>query len=271
MDYSVLMSVYYKERSEWLKESIQSMLNQTIKPAEIVIVKDGKLSPELNAVIEEFENNYPKLFHIVPLETNVGLGPALAAGLKNCHYDYIARMDSDDISAPTRCEKQLKHFEQDDSLDIVGCFEVEFEHSMDVPVSIHKVPETDAEIKKFMKRRCALLHPTVIYKKESVLKAGNYHNVRLYEDYDLFMRMVLEQDCCSYNVQEGLYYMRINDAFYERRGGIKYLKTVVSFKYRQYLKKYMSLKDFIVSAGGQAVVCLLPNRMRKMFYIKFLR
>lgn len=271
MEYSVLMSVYYKEKPEWLKIAIESMLNQTVKPAEMVIVKDGKLSSELDAVIEEFENNYPKLFHIVPLEKNVGLGPALAVGLRNCSYEYISRMDSDDISDPVRCETQLKCFEQNDKLDIVGCFEVEFEHSMDTPVAIHKVPENDDEIKKFMKRRCALLHPTVIYKKSSVLKAGNYHDVRLYEDYDLFMRMVLENNCCSYNVQEGLYYMRINDAFYERRGGIKYLRTVVSFKYRQYKKKFLSLRDFIVSAGGQAFVCLLPNRLRKIVYLKFLR
>lgn len=271
MKYSVLISVYCKEKPEWLKESIESMLNQTIKPAEIVIVKDGRLTQELDLVIKKFVDNFPGLFQIISLKENVGLGPALAIGIEKCRFEYIARMDSDDISLNTRCEKQLKYFENNSNLDIVGSYEVEFENRMEEVVSVHKVPERENEIKEAMRRRCSILHPTVIYKKEAVLKAGNYRDIRLYEDYDLFLRMVLENNCCSYNVQEGLYYMRINSDFYKRRGGISYLKTVVCFKFRQYRKRYISLMDFIVSAGGQAVVCLMPNSLRRKFYIRFLR
>jgi glycosyltransferase involved in cell wall biosynthesis len=269
--YSVLMSVYYKEKPEWLRESITSMLNQTVKPSEIVIVKDGQLPEQLDDVINTFEKKYKELFKIIPLKKNVGLGPALSIGVENCTYEYIARMDSDDISDLTRCEKQLKCFELDEDLEIVGCFEAEFENDIDKTICIHKVPESNLEINTFMKRRCALLHPTVIYKKESVIKSGNYHDVRLYEDYDLFMRMVLEYGCKAYNIQDSLYYMRINSDFYKRRGGVKYLKTVVKFKHNQYKKGYMSGADFVISAGSQAVVCLMPNGLRKWFYITFLR
>lgn len=271
MKYSVLMSVYEKEKPEWLRTSIKSMLNQTVPPSEIVLVKDGRLTQELEAVIKQFVSGFPGQFHIVPLEENVGLGPALAIGIQHCKFEYIARMDSDDVSLETRCEKLLKCFEDNSNLEVVGSYEVEFENCMEEIVAVHKVPEGDAEIKKAMKRRCSLLHPTVMYKKETVLKAGNYRDVRLYEDYDLFIRMVLENNACSYNIQEGLYYMRINSDFYKRRGGFSYLKTVVCFKFHQYRKQNMSFKDFMVSAGGQALVCLLPNSMRKKFYIRYLR
>lgn len=271
MEYSFLLSVYDKERAEWLQESITSMLHQTKMPSEIVIVKDGPLTEALDDVLGQFQEEYPDLFTIISLQGNVGLGPALAVGIKNCHYEYVARMDSDDISDRSRCEKQLRCFEWDQQLDIVGCFESEFEDDRNRPVCIHQVPERDEEIRTFMKRRCGLLHPTVIYKKSAVLKAGNYQDVRMYEDYDLFVRMVLEQGCRAYNVQESLYYMRINSDFYKRRGGISYLKTVVKFKYAQYQKGYLSCKDFVISAGSQMIVCLLPNFLRRWFYMKFLR
>ncbi len=269
--YSILMSVYYKEKPEWLDISIQSMLNQTVKADEFVIVKDGKLTKELDDVISNYAEQYPQLFNIIELEKNEGLGPALNAGIRQCRNELVARMDSDDYSCDKRCEKQLKFFKNNPDYDIVGTYEVEFEDHITNKISIHKVSETSDEIYEKMKRRCSLLHPTVMYKKSSVLKCGGYKKVHLYEDYDLFMRMVVERKMKSYNIQENLYYIRINDDFYKRRGGIKYMKTVVAFKYKQMKKGYMSLCDFIVSAGGQAFVCLLPNTLRKAFYMKFLR
>ncbi len=269
--YSVLMSVYYKENPLWLRDSIESIMNQTVKCDEFVLVEDGKLTDELYEVIDSFQKKYPKLFNVVKIKQNGGLGPALRKGIENCKNELIARMDSDDISKPDRCEKLLKVFENDESYECVGSFEAEFETSIDEVVAIHKVPETDKEIAKFMRRRCALLHPTVMYRKSSVLRAGNYRDVHLYEDYDLFMRMVCEYNAKSYNIQDALYYIRINSDFYKRRGGFKYMKTVIKFKNDQRRKGYMSLKDFIVSAGGQAVVCMMPNRLRKWFYLKFLR
>lgn len=132
--YTVLMSVYIKEKAEYLKLSIQSMLDQTVPPDEFILVKDGPLTMEL-------------------------------------------------------------------------------------------------DIAKFMRRRCAILHPTVMYKKGAVIRSGNYHSVPLYEDYDLFARMVLEYNVRSYNIQENLYYIRTSEDFFKRRGGLKYAKTVLNFKW----------------------------------------
>lgn len=271
MNFSVLMSIYYKEKPEWLYSALDSVMNQTVLPTEIVLVKDGALTNELDNVINDFKKKYPEIFNIIVLEKNIGLGLALKQGIIHCNNELIARMDSDDYIVPNRFEKQLNIFKNYSDYDCVGSYEAEFEEDISNIVSIHKVPENNSEIYNFMKRRCALLHPTVMYKKSSVIKAGNYRDVLLYEDYDLFMRMVLEQNAKCYNIPESLYFIRINDNFYKRRGGFKYMKTAVAFKNKQRKMGYISLRDFIISAGGQAFVCMMPNNFRRWFYLKFLR
>ena len=269
--YTVLMSVYYKEKPEYLSLSIDSMLNQTVKPDEFIIVKDGPLTMELDEVINNFVTAYPKTFNIIVNETNLGLGPALAKGIENSKNELIARMDSDDYVVSTRCERQLEKFREDPKLGMVGSYEAEFVDTVDNVISIHRVPSENDEIERFMHRRCSVLHPTVMYKKSAVLKSGNYQSVLLYEDYDLFARMVLEYHIKSYNIPEPLYYIRTSEDFFKRRGGIKYAKTVLKFKWGQYRKGYMSSMDFCISGLGQAFVCVLPNSLRKSFYMKFLR
>lgn len=269
--YTVLMSVYYKEKPEYLSLSIESMLNQTVKPDEFIIVKDGPLTTELDEVINNFVTAYPKTFNIIVNETNLWLGPALAKGIENSKNELIARMDSDDYVVSTRCERQLEKFREDPKLGMVGSYEAEFVDDIDNVISIHRVPSENDEIERFMHRRCSVLHPTVMYKKSAVLKSGNYQSVLLYEDYDLFARMVLEYHIKSYNIPEPLYYIRTSEDFFKRRGGIKYAKTVLKFKWGQYRKGYMSLMDFCISGLGQAFVCVLPNSLRKIFYMKFLR
>lgn len=271
LKYTVLMSVYYKEKPEYLSLSIESMLNQTVKPDEFIIVKDGPLTTELDEVINNFVTAYPKMFNIIVNETNLGLGPARAKGIENSKNELIARMDSDDYVVSTRCEKQLEKFREDPKLGMVGSYEAEFVDTVDNVISIHRVPSENDEIERFMHRRCSVLHPTVMYKKSAVLKSGNYQSVLLYEDYDLFARMVLEYHIKSYNIPEPLYYIRTSEDFFKRRGGIKYAKTVLKFKWGQYRKGYMSSMDFCISGLGQAFVCVLPNSLRKSFYMKFLR
>ena len=271
LKYTVLMSVYYKEKPEYLSLSIESMLNQTVKPDEFIIVKDGPLTTELDEVINNFVTAYPKMFNIIVNETNLGLGPALAKGIENSKNELIARMDSDDYVVSTRCEKQLEKFREDPKLGMVGSYEAEFVDTVDNVISIHRVTSENDEIERFMHRRCSVLHPTVMYKKSAVLKSGNYQSVLLYEDYDLFARMVLEYHIKSYNIPEPLYYIRTSEDFFKRRGGIKCAKTVLKFKWGQYRKGYMSSMDFCISGLGQAFVCVLPNSLRKSFYMKFLR
>lgn len=272
--YSVLMSVYYKEKPEYLELAIQTMLDQTVKTNEFIIVKDGPLTPELDRIIDFYVKNNSDLFTIIENPTNLGLGPALRKGVCAAKNELIARMDSDDYVVPNRCEKQLRYFEKDPELGMVGSYEAEFINTVNNVVSIHRVPECNQDIVKFMRRRCAVLHPTVIFKKSEVLRAGNYQevsNYSMYEDYDLFARMIFEANVKCYNIQECLYYIRTSEDFYERRGGFQYAKTVLRFKWHLLKKKHMSLLDFCISGLGQALVCVLPNKIRKLFYMKILR
>ncbi len=268
-EYSVLISVYYKEQPEWFQDAIESILNQTVPPSEIVLVEDGPLTDELYKIVDKYAQN--PIFKIVPLEKNVGLGLALREGLKQCKNDLIARMDTDDIAVPNRCEKQLKKFIEDSNLDIVGCWENEFwGNSINDAFSCHKVPEKHDEIVKFMRRRCALLHPTVIFKKTAVLKAGNYQHRPLFEDYDLFVRMLQTGSKC-YNLQESLYSLRVNPNLFKRRGGFKYGLTQLKFKYEMYRSGFSSFLDFFISGLGHFCVCIMPNKGRSLFYKTILR
>ena len=274
LKYTVLMSVYYKEKVEYLRESIDSMINQTIFPDEFIIIEDGVLPANLSLLIEEYKNSYPKLFTVLKNEVNLGLGPSLRKGILHARNEIIVRMDSDDISKNNRVEKQLCIFNQYPNIGIVGCSEVEFEKSVDNVVAVHSVPSYDEDIRKMMKRRCSLLHPTVVFKKSDVIRAGNYqekNTYHLYEDYDLFTRMVLVNNVKAYNVKGNLYYMRVSGDFYSRRGGIAYALTALRFKYNLKRRKLISLWDFCLSGLGQAFVCLLPNFIRSYINISLLR
>ena len=269
-NYSVLMSVYYKEKAEWLEESIKSMLNQSIKTNDFVIVEDGKLTSELDEVINKYVLNYPNLFNIIKLENNMGLGPALARGLKECKNELVARMDSDDYAIPARCEKQLKKMEENKKIDIVGSCIAEFIDNINNVQAYRILPENDDEIKKFAKRRNPFGHPSVMFKKSKVLEAGNYRSYYLCEDYDMWIRMI-ENGAVCYNFREILVYMRISEDFYKRRGGIKYLKSILKFKKEQFDKGFYSVKDYMISSLAHAIMCVLPNKIRDYLYRKVLR
>lgn len=214
---------------------------------------------------------YPGLFVILANKENLGSGPASAKGVEAARNELIARIDSDDYSAESRCERQLIEFEKDPELGIVGTLAAEFVGDLDHIVSIHHVPGASHEIAIFMRRRCAFLHSSVMYKKSVVLKCGSYRSVPLFEDYDLFIRMVLKHHVKSCNIQEALHYVRTSKDFFKRRGGIKYAQTALRFKWEQYKKGYISPADFLISGIGQAFVCVLPTTLRRLFYIKFLR
>lgn len=268
--YSVLMSVYYKEKPEWLDYSIESMMKQTILPNEFVIIEDGPLNDELYKVIEKYKDKYPSVFKIVKIEKNGGLGPALNKGILECKNEYIARMDSDDYSFPNRIEKEFEIFEKHQELGLVGCNVEEFEGNIENINCSVILPETQDEIIKFSKRRCPFRHPTLLYKKSEVLKAGNYRDFYLCEDYDIYVRM-LRSGCKCYNIQEPLVYMRVGKDFYKRRGGLKYLKAMLKFKNEQLKIGYFSFADYLKSVIPHIIVCLMPNSLRDYIYRNFLR
>ena len=268
--YSVLMSVYYKENPEWFSYAIDSMLNQTVKPSEFVIVCDGPLTKKLDKIIEHKITAHKKLFKIICLPENVGLGLALARGIEECSNEFIARMDSDDYCKSNRVEKQFKEFKKTPSLGMVGTNVEEFQDDIK-NVKCHVVlPEDNEDIVKFSKKRCPFRHPSLLYKKSAVLKAGNYRNYYLFEDYDIYVRMI-KNGCKCKNIQEPLTYMRISDDFFKRRGGLKYAKSMLKFKNEQLRSGFFTLSDYLIATPTHLIVCLVPNFTRDLIYRKLLR
>lgn len=267
--YSVLISVYKKEAPDYLKLSLDSMINQTIPPQEIVLVEDGPLTFELSKMIDGYKRKYKDKFKVVVLERNIGLANALNEGLKECSFNIVARMDSDDISRKDRMEKQLKAMDTW-GVDIVGGTVEEFEKNTDNISSIRQLPEMHEDIQKFAKRRNPFNHPTVVFKKDIVIKNGMYVDYPYFEDYNLWATM-LQNGAKGYNIPDPVLYMRAGRDMFGRRGGLAYAKHLWNFK--KHLKDigFLSNGQFIVSASCHVIVSLLPNKLRRFVYIKLLR
>lgn len=268
-DFSVLMSLYFKETPDNLSACLDSILSQTVAPKEIVIVKDGPLTDELEATLAEYIQLAPELYTIVPLETNRGLGLALAEGMLHCTYELVARMDTDDISKSDRFEKQLAEFEKDPTLDICGSHITEFEGTVDNIVATRTVPLDDAAIKKYQKRRDGLNHVTVMFKKSAVLNAGNYQSCLLMEDTLLWANM-FNAGAKAMNINESLVLVRVGTDMFERRGGYSYYK-----KYKLGRKKvrqtgYIGFWDYHYTLWVQFAVAMMPNKLRAWIFKKIL-
>lgn len=268
MDYSVLMSVYYKENPVFFKESIESILLQTTPTNDFVIVCDGPLTDELFGVLDEYKDN--SVITIVQLEKNMGLTTALNEGLKYCKNELVARMDSDDIAEPFRCEEQLLAFETED-LDVVGSNVVEF---IDNPANIRTmrcVPENHDEIRKYSQKRNPMNHPSVMFKKSAVIKSGGYQKFHLYEDYQLWVNMIINGYKFK-NIQKPLVKMRTTNDLYMRRGGFGYFKSGYKFQTYMYKAGYISFVRYLKNLSERLIVhALMPNSIRKWFYLKILR
>lgn len=260
--YSVLMSLYIKEKPEYLRQAIESMLDQTAAPDEIVIVKDGPITEELSQVLESFREKYPEVFNITGYAENKGLGPALNFGLLHCRNELVARMDTDDISRPERCGQQLKFFAAHPETDIVSGDIAEFIDSPEETVGYRKLPCIHAEIAEYMKRRCALNHVAVMFKKNAVLAAGNYQEWFWNEDYYLWIRM-LEHGCHFGNTGTVLVDVRTGADMYSRRGGRKYFDSEIGIQKYMLKKHIIGIPTFTMNCTKRLIVqVLLPNSVR---------
>ena len=271
MDYrfSVLISVYYKEIPRYLDRALQSITDdQILKPNEIVLIKDGPLTKELDEVIGKFKKKYPNLFKIVTLEKNYGLGKALNIGLENCTCELVARMDGDDISKPDRFEKQIKVFQKYPEIDICSACIEEFENTTENILSIRKLPEYHEDILKYAKHRCPINHPVVMYRKSAVLKAGGYQGFP--EDYRLWINMLMT-GAKFYNIQQSLLYFRFSHDMVKRRGGWKYAIADAKSQWDFYKIGFIGFPTFIYNISVRITVRLTPNCIRTFIYKKLLR
>lgn len=270
MEYSVLMTVYRKDNPEYFRKALMSMVKQTKRPDEIILVKDGPVPIEIQSVIDWIDLKYPNLINQIQLEKNLGLGLALNEGIKHCRNDLIARMDSDDISLSTRCEKQISEFEKNPELDIVGCSVIEF---IDEPKNIvgkRKVPLDNVAIHKYAKRRDPFNHPTVMYRKSKVEEVGCYGNLRKNQDTDLWIKMLSNGAVCK-NLNEYLLWFRFDKGTYKKRKNWLNTKLLIEIRWNAYKLGFCSLLDFMEVAGMQMAIFIMPVGFQKFVYQKLLR
>ena len=267
--FSVLLSIYSKEKPEFFDKALDSIYNQTIKASEWVIVKDGTISEELQSVIDKYKQYGDIVIKEVSLEENKGLGIALSIGVPECSYELIARMDTDDISVPNRFELQLAEFEKNSNLDLCGGQIIEFETDENVFVAERRVPLTHDEIVQYQKKRSAFNHMTVMFKKSKVLEAGNYKHCPLMEDDMLWVDMILSGANCL-NIDEYLCKVRTNRDMIARRGGLVYYKKYKSARKQILESGFITKKQYRQTNRIQFLACIMPKWMRKFVFFKLI-
>lgn len=270
--YSVLMSVYARDNPLYLAAAIDSILGQTLKTREIVLVCDGPLTRELDQVLDR----YGEHLKVVRLGENQGLGAALSEGLNHCSCEWVARMDSDDISAHDRCARQMEYLQAHPEVDVLSGTLAEFEggalteeEARQQVLSYKCVPGDQQAVGSYIRRRNPVNHPCVMFRKSRVQQAGGYQPCPLFEDYDLWVRMYLDR-CHFANLEETLLYMRV-DGMHQRRGGIRYVKANLHFWTQMYRRHVISLGEYVGMVAARSAVSLLPNRLRRRIYDKKLR
>lgn len=266
-DFSVLMSVYAKEKSKYLQQSIDSIFYQSLLPSEVILMEDGPLTKELYHTINELKAKYP-LLKTIPLKENHGLGYALNIGLQHCTYNLVARMDTDDICKPDRFKKQISLFEQHPEIDVTSSSIDEFYGDINHIISRKMLPESHDDIVKYAKKRCPENHPTVVYKRDKVVEAGGY--IGFPEDYYLWVRMILK-GCHFHNISESLLWFRTSPYVYKRRGGWNYAKKEILFQWKFYKIGFLTFPRFLLNSSIRLIARLVPNSMRTFIYNKIIR
>ena len=275
LKFSVIMSIYKSDVPELVRIALDSIINQTRVPDEIVIVGDGPVPEELEKVVKDYISDSPNEkktdVRYLPQEKNRGLGEALRIAVENAKYDYLARMDSDDISLPDRFEKQMRCFEEDEELSLVGGMITEFVNTPDHVVNKRILPLEDVEIKRFMRSRCGVNHVTVIFKKADLLRAGNYRSDYRQEDYYLWARM-MKTGCKFKNIPDVVVNVRSGYDQFARRSGWSYYKDHCAiFKY-MYHEGLITMPRLMYNYLVRGVVqFIMPNSLRTWTYQHLLR
>lgn len=270
--FSVVTSVYRNDKPEFVRVALDSMLvEQTLKPSEIVLVRDGFVPVDLERSLFEYEAKYSDVMHIIRLDKNGGLGNALKLGVENATYSLVARMDSDDICLPKRFEKQVAYMAEHQECDIVGGQMTEFIGEPTNVVGKRVVPESNEAIYEYMKSRCALNHVTVMFRKDTILKVGNYQDWFWNEDYYLWVRMMMNK-CVFANLSDVLVNVRSGEDQYARRGGMKYFKSEEGIQRLMLDNKLINRCEYSVNVAKRLIVqLLLPNWLRGWVFRTFAR
>jgi glycosyltransferase involved in cell wall biosynthesis len=229
--FSLLLAVWAGDHPDYLERALRSSVHeQTRRPDELVVVEDGPLPARLAATVDRLLRSCPVPVRRVRLTRNLGLGPVLDAGLAACSHDIVARIDADDLSLPHRFEVQVPLVESGRA-DLVGSALLEFERDEQHVVAVRVPPTAPRAIVRAARLHDPFNHPSVVYRRSAVQRAGGYQDLPLMEDYWLFARMIAGGARVA-NVPEPLVLYRVGDGAYDRRGGLRLLVSEVRLQWR---------------------------------------
>lgn len=269
MGFSVLLSLYNREQPAYLRQSLDSIFLQSLPPNEVVLVLDGPLTAELDAVVKEYAVKHHEMV-VVPLPENKGLGIALNEGLRHCSYDLVARMDTDDICKPERFNKQVAFMNEHPDIAVCGAWIDEFIESPEQVISTRKLPQDKETLQEFAKARSPMNHPVVMFRRSAVEAVGGYQHFPLFEDYWLWARLMVE-GYKFYNIQESLLWFRSSPNTFRRRGGWNYACTEAKLLQSLHRIGLITSRQMIKNMIPRFIVRIMPNCIRGLIYKKILR
>jgi len=260
--YTVLMTVYDGDDVNYLMQSLSSIENQTLKPNQVIIIVDGPIREEINNLLKSFKSKLND-YTIISLPENVGLGRALNMGLTQVKYDFIARMDSDDISKPDRFEKQINYMVLNEDLSILGTDVLEFQYDISKPFNYKRMPHTRNEVIRFSKIKDPFNHPSVVFRTKDLLEQGGYSDLRKSQDTELWLRM-LSNGYFGENLDEPLLYFRFNDGTFKKRKSWINTKLLLSIKFKYFKIGYIKFHHLLYSIIRQIFIFITPIYVIKM-------
>jgi len=266
MIYDFLGSIFIKNTLVELEASLNSIYQQSLKPNAVILVIDGPLNFDIDNILLKFENILNIKTHF--LKNNLGLGIALREGLKLSDAEYILRFDIDDYNFPMRAQKQL-NFMKNGSYDISSTYVSEFKSEPDNILRIKKVPKSQNLIKLFLPFRNPFNHPSICFKRTSIINIGSYRNLPFYEDYDLWIRAA-SKGCKFANLDEVLVSMNVDQMVSRRIGLTQIISSIKLFStFWVYSKKNFLI--YIPAFFIRTIIFLLPEKVLELVYIKILR
>ena len=266
---SVLMSVYVKEKPEYLQAALESVVTQTYPVSEIMLIEDGPLTDQLYDIINFYQGRYPCIIRTFAFEKNRQLGRALAKGVELCSNELVARMDTDDIAMPDRIEKQVAYMESHPEVHVLGGAIREF-NDEGTTDRVKLMPKTQEEVLSYVKNRNPLNHMTVMFRRSAILEVGNYQHFPYLEDYSLWSRM-LSKGYQIRNIDEVLVRARTSMALVGRRSGWTYFKDFSRLRKFQHELGLTTGLEYMISMAGTFVVIMQPKFMKELAYKKILR
>ena len=267
LNFSVVLSVYLSDNAEFFDFAIKSLLNQTKKPSEIIIVTDGPVGQEIKNILDIYKKN--SLFQIIELSENVGLSQSRKKAISHCSNNVIAVMDSDDISVSDRFEKQISLIESG-KFEVVGGWIREFQNTPNDGKKIRKTPTKYSEIKSFGKWRNPINHVTLMFTKEAYEFSGGYSTIRHSEDWDMISRMIMKGISIT-ALPEVLVHVRAGNDFIRRRRNLSQFKGEINLFIRMYKIKYLNVFQLFGNIFIRVFLRALPAGITKAIYSRFLR